>query len=214
MDLSAKDQANKLTDHLPTRMSLLKRATLEEQSAAWDELICYYDPFVQKILLRLGVSATDLNDVKQQVFLRLWKGLHNYKKLNTGSRVRNWLATLIRRTSINWYHAHKHQKEEVELNIEVYDQQKIESPQINKLIEKEWQQYIVDLALEQLKKVFSGHAFEVLALSMEGESGDEIANTLNIRKESVYVLRNRVKARLSEEIKRLRYNLEGQGINA
>lgn len=206
--------SQKFTDQLPTRMSLLQKASLEEQSTAWDELIIYYDPFIQKILLRLGISPSDLQDVKQQVFLRLWKGLGNYKKIDNGSRFRNWLSTLIRRTSINWYHSHKRMLDEVELDTNIYDQLQTESPEINQLIEKEWQQHIVNLALEQLKCVFSGHAFEVLAMSLEGKSGDEIACALDIRKESVYVLRTRVKVRLCEEIKRLRFNLEGQVDNA
>ena len=204
-----KNQRNKFTDHLPTRMSLLQRASLEEQAEAWEELLKYYDPFVSKILRRWGIKGSDLDDVKQQVFMRLWKGLHNYKVLDNGSRFRNWLSTLIRRTAINWFNSNKKRSNEIEFDNTVFEELESEKPELDQKIEAEWQQYIVDLALEELKSVFSGHAFEVLALSLEGKSGDEVAEKLNIRKESVYVLRNRVKVRLRDEIKRLRFNLEG-----
>ncbi|MCM8535971.1 MAG: sigma-70 family RNA polymerase sigma factor [Lentisphaeraceae bacterium] len=197
------------TDHLPTRVSLLQRASVEQQADAWDELLKYYEPFVKKVLLRWGVSGSDLDDLKQQVFMRLWKGLSNYKRLENGSRFRNWLSTLIRRTAITWYHSNKHKNNEIELDNTIFEELRTSQPEVDKRIEKEWQQYIVDLALNELKQVFSGHAFEVLALSLQGKSGDEIADKLNIRKESVYVLRNRVKVRLRDEIKRLRFTLEG-----
>jgi DNA-directed RNA polymerase specialized sigma subunit len=105
VELIMKKNSQNFTDLLPTRMSLLKRASLEEQADAWNELLIYYDPFVSKILLRWGIGGSDLDDVKQQVFMRLWKGLSNYKKLDNGSKFRNWLSTLIRRTAINWYHS-------------------------------------------------------------------------------------------------------------
>ncbi|MCM8529893.1 MAG: sigma-70 family RNA polymerase sigma factor [Lentisphaeraceae bacterium] len=197
------------TDHLPTRLSLLQRASVEQQADAWDELLKYYDPFVKKVLLKWGVSGSDLDDLKQQVFMRIWKGLGNYKKLENGSRFRNWLSTLIRRTAITWYHSNKHKNIEIELDKTIFNELKTSQPEVDKKIEKEWQQYIVDLALNELKQVFSGHAFEVLALSLQGKSGDDIARQLNIRKESVYVLPNRVKVRLRDEIKRLRFTLEG-----
>ena len=200
----------KFTDLLPTRMSLLHRASIEQQPEAWDELLKYYEPFVKKILLRSNISGTDLDDARQQVFMRLWKGLLNYKQLNNGSRFRNWLSTLIRRTAINWYNSQKHQRNEIEIDETMLDQLDSKDSEVDELIEKEWQQYIVNLALEQLKTVFTGNAFEVLAMSLEGHSGEEIAQSLNLRKESVYVLRSRVKGRLREEIKSLRYNLEGR----
>lgn len=194
---------------MPTRHSLLHRATEGNQSADWDELHAYYEPFVKKILLRLKIRSADLPDVQQQVFMRLWKGLGNYKKLEDGSRFRNWLSTLIRRTAIDWYHQQKKTKKEVELDAEMYDQLNSSEPEIDQLIEKEWQKHIVHLAMEQIHKIFSGNALEVLALTLEGKSAEEISEILELRKESVYVLRSRVRSRLNKEVQKLRINLEG-----
>lgn len=210
---SLKRKTHHFTDLMPTRHSLLQRATQDSQAADWEELHQYYEPFVKKILIRLKIRPADLPDVQQQVFLRLWKGLGNYKKLNNGSKFRNWLSTLIRRTAIDWYHQKKHQQKEVELDGELFEEFHHSESEVEQLIEKEWQKHIVSLAMEQLQKIFSGNALEVLALTLEGKSAEEISEQLQLRKESVYVLRSRVRNRLTKEVQKLRLNLEGQDID-
>ena len=59
-----------------------------------------------------------------------------------------------------------------------------------------------------MKEVFTGNAFEVFALTLEGKSVEEISSELGLRKDSIYVLRNRVKGRLQREIQQLRHDLE------
>ena len=56
--------------------------------------------------------------------------------------------------------------------------------------------------------MFTGNAFEVFALTLEGKSVEEISSELGLRTDSIYVLRNRVKGRLQREIQQLRHDLE------
>ena len=62
--------------------------------------------------------------------------------------------------------------------------------------------------MERIKEVFTGNAFEVFALTLEGKSVEEISSELGLRTDSIYVLRNRVKGRLQREIQQLRHDLE------
>ena len=197
------------TDILPTRHSLIERARSRNDSKTWEDLLDYYESFIRKILLRMGFRGMDLEDVRQQVLLKLWQGLKSYKRDPGRARFRNWLSTLIRNSAINWIKAQRQNKREFILQSGDLERIASEGPEIEQLIEQEWQRHVVTLAIENLQQVFSGKALEVFALSLEGESVESIAATLDLRKESVYVLRTRVKARVRQEIARLQHELEG-----
>ncbi len=201
-------ERNRFTDILPTRMTLLQRAQVSQDATAWDELLRYYEPFILKILLRMGLRGANLQDAQQEVLLKLWKGLSSYTR-EKHARFRNWLSTLIRNAALDWIRKQRYDRKKVPLNEEILNALPPEQSEAERIIEKEWQRHIVGLAMEHLKEVFSGNAFEVFALSLNGMSGEEIAEKLGIRKESVYVLRSRVKVRLRQEIRRLRKELEG-----
>ena len=80
--------------------------------------------------------------------------------------------------------------------------------EIEQMAEKEWRIYISNLAMQNLKKIFSGNAVKAFELSVEGVPGEEIAEKLGIALDSVYNLKSRVKKRLVEEIKILREEYE------
>ena len=94
----------------------------------------------------------------------------------------------------------------VELNDEVI--LTVTETQIEKIIEEEWVSHLTSLAMKSVTKVFTGQAVEVFKMSLEGKGKKEIAETLDINEESVFVLRSRVKARLKKEIKKLRDEIE------
>ena len=196
-------------DMLPTRHSLIEKARSRNDSETWEDLLDYYESFITKILVRMGFRGMDLEDVRQQVSLKLWQGLKSYQRDAGRARFRNWLSTLIRNSAINWINAQRQVGRESILRSDDLERIAPEGPEIEQLIEQEWQRYVVTLAVENLRQVFSGKALEVFALSLEGESADSIAASLDLRKESVYVLRTRVKARVRQEIARLQLELEG-----
>ena len=205
-----KDPANQFTDVLPTRLTMLQRAQADPDDPAWGDLLEYYDPFIRKILLRIGLRGADLEDAHQQVRLKLWKGLTAYRRDESRGRFRNWLSALIRNAAIDWMRAQRrHREGAVSIEKVDLDLTSTQPADLDKVIETEWQHHIVQMAMERLQDVFTGNAFEVLALSMKGQNADAIASELGIRRESVYVIRNRVKTRLNREIVLLREELEG-----
>ena len=58
------------------------------------------------------------------------------------------------------------------------------------------------------QRSFSGKAMDVFTMTLDGKSVDEIAAALQLTKDSVYVLRNRVQSRFRKEARQLRGNLE------
>ena len=77
----------------PSVVALVARATGSDQ-AAWDELVDRYAPLVWSICVRYQLSSQDIEDVGQNVWLRLVEQLGN---LREPAALPGWLATTTRR---------------------------------------------------------------------------------------------------------------------
>ncbi|MDP0492388.1 MAG: sigma-70 family RNA polymerase sigma factor [Verrucomicrobiota bacterium JB023] len=199
---------NEHTDLLLTRPSMIQRAASCPKHEIWSDFLTFYEPFINSILRKMRFREPDLEDVRQQVFLKLWKQLSNYRKEDQKTKFRSWLATVIRNVAIDWLRQQKGKdvqfaSEEAAQNLHLCQ------PEIVTMIEREWQNHVVATAIERLKPVFSGKAFEVLRLSLAGVSTEEISTRLDIRQESVYVLKSRVKSRVQQEVAQIRLEQEG-----
>ena len=75
-------------------------------------------------------------------------------------------------------------------------------------MEHEWEIHLTNLALENIAPLFTGKAVDAFRMTLAGKSVEEIAKALDLKDNSVYRLKNRVKERLILEIKHLREELE------
>ena len=198
-------------DALRTQVSLLERAREEDNALAWEELLGFYQPFISKVLRSMGFRGADLDDARQQVSLKLWKGLKTYDRDPERAKFRTWFSRLIRNTALNMIRAKKRQPTGLSLDdVGTGQAAKLaDDAEIDARVEEEWQQYVVELALERARAKFSGNAVEVFTLSLSGESVEDIAAKLGIKENTVYILKHRVKAVLLREIQSLKHDLEG-----
>lgn len=200
-------------DALRTRVSLLQRAREGDNSLVWEELLGFYEPFVSRVLGSMGFRGADLEDARQQVSLRLWKGLQRYERDAERAKFRTWFARLIKNTALNILRSKK--REPVVQSLDDIDSEQtaliIEESEIETRVEVEWQRYVVELALERAKDKFSGNAVKVFKMSLKGESVEEIAAELGIKTNTVYILKHRVKKVILKEIQSLKGELEHFG---
>ena len=189
-------------DIFVTRNTLLKLACESEQK--WDEFAKYYYPFIKIILRHLRIHENDIEDISQNVMLKLWKNLSKFD--SSRGKFRTWLIAIIRNT------AKATQIKQIKDKNRDYKYLEEHSTTINDPLEdifrREWQKYITNVALENIKSQFSGKAVDVFLLSLKNLKVEDIANKLDLKVDSVYKLKNRVKEQLVIEIKRLRTELE------
>jgi RNA polymerase sigma-70 factor (ECF subfamily) len=67
------------------------------------------------------------------------------------------------------------------------------------------------MAMKNIKGLFSERALVVFDLFLDGKSIEAISQQVGIKENSVYKLKNRVKARLKQEVDRISQELEPQG---
>ncbi len=186
-----------------TRQTLLQRAQNPDDNQAWEEFISYYHDFIQVLIYKLNFIGDDTDDLTQMILLNLWKNLEKYDKERASFR--NWMGVIIRNTTVNYYRKRTNQAKHD--SIEVY-LDKTPQSELDMIIEKEWKSYVCDLAFKKMQQLFSGNAIEVFDLSMQGLSTEAIAEKLELKKDSVYVLKNRVKKKFKEEVRALVTHLE------
>lgn len=188
-----------------TRQTLLQRAKNPDDHQAWDEFTSYYKNFIQTLIYKMRFQGDDTEDLTQIILLNLWKTLANYDKEKASFR--NWMGAVIRNTTFNYYRKQSNiAKREKEGVVEFLDA--MPESDLDDLIEREWKTYISELALKKMRELFSGKAIEVFELSLKGVSSEEIGEKLDLKKDSVYVLKNRVKKKFMEEVRALVKELE------
>lgn len=187
-----------------TRQTLIDRARDPNDSQAWDEFTDYYANFICMVLMQLHAPQDDLEDLSQTILVKLWQNLSTVKLDRDHARFRTWLGTVIRNT----FYTHCSQaasRKRRDTNAAIAN---VVPPDIEDIIESEWRKHIIALVMERLNASFSGKAMSVFTMTLDGESVDDIASALELTKDSVYVLRNRVQSRFRKEARQLRSYLE------
>lgn len=197
-----------------TRRTLIERACDQDDDHAWEDFVQYYKSFLKVVLNHLKLNQEDLQDVTQEVLIKLWKSLKNFEYNPEKARFRTWLNRMIRNAVIDFYRKKNRitQKESHSLDDESLPEElqvlEESSNEIDDFIEKEWRVHISNLAMDNVEKSFSGHAVEVFKRSLDGQSPVEIAEAIGIAESSIYKLRKRVEQRLVLEIQNLKKELE------
>ncbi len=197
-------EINMSKEQWKTRQTLIDRARDSNDSQAWDEFTGYYASFIRMVLMQLHAPHDALEDPSQTIVVKLWQNLSTVELGRNHARFRTWLGTVIRNT----FYTHCSQaasRKRRETNAAVAN---VVPPDIEDIIESEWRKHIIALVIERLNASFSGKAMEVFTMTLDGKSVDDIALALELTKDSVYVLRNRVQSRFRKEARQLRSHLE------
>ena len=187
-----------------TRKSLLIRACDQEDQQAWEEFISYYKPFIFIILRHLCVKEQNIDDLGQSVILDLWKTLKKFDPAR--AKFRTWLSQIIRH-KVSTFKT-KEYKDKTRDGKYFTENYRLTDSELEKIFDAKWRAYLTNVALENLKKNFSGKAINVFLLSLKNTPIEDIGLQLDLKINSVHRLRKRVQEQLTVEICRLRGELE------
>ena len=197
------------TPNWNTRLSLLQRAQDPDDHQAWDDFALYYREFVNVILFKMGVNHNDKDDLAQEVLLSLWKSLPKLEFDSNKARFRTWMSSIIHRRVVDHYRkVNSRSNKNEKIKNEPEHTKHISEPEIEEIIQNEWEIYIVQKAMQNVSPIFSGKAMEVFKMSMENIDPEEICLKLDLKRNSVIKLKNRVKERLLKEIEILKSELD------
>ena len=146
--------------------------------AAFDWLVTHYHAPVFNLILGMLADSSDAADSTQEVFLKAFKGIKNFRQ---GSSLKTWLYRIAIREALNhrrWFKRHLQKNisidaepEEGQTKLEVEDMQ---ATPFDQLASREIQA-VVQNALGQIPDVFRS---AVILRDLEGLSYEEVAEVL------------------------------------
>jgi len=183
-----------------TSYTLIERATKLDDNSAWSELHKRYSKLVYEILKRMNVSSNDADDIASTAFTQLSKSISDYN--SEQGKFRTWFGRIVQVTALKYFRTQK-RLNKIQTKVEYYSEAEIlfTSPEINVTIEKEWREIILQEALDRIRTLHRGHAYDVLKMDIAGYSTTDISAALQIKTATVYTLRQRIKKHLMREFK-------------
>ncbi|MDD7984898.1 RNA polymerase sigma factor [Lentisphaera marina] len=190
-----------------TRQTLIERLRDKHDEESWQTFTDIYQRYIYVVIRRMNVSHSETEDLVQEILFKVWNKLPEFNYNPDKARFRTWLSTVIKNRVVTYIrsaqsHANKIDKASME-PVQAYSEH-----DMDEIMQKEWESYITNMAMNRIKQNFPGQAIEVFEMTLEGKSVSDIAQELGLKENSVYKSKNRVKARLIEEVKVLRQDLE------
>ncbi|MDD7984034.1 sigma-70 family RNA polymerase sigma factor [Lentisphaera marina] len=190
-----------------TRYTLIQRAQNSPDNDTWEEFVSSYKKFIFYMLNQMQVPQNLIDDLAQEILLNLWSKLSLYAKEK--GKFRSWLTRVIRNSATDSLKKEQRYNKRQENASEVLELlENISESDFEKIIDREWRSYMVEITLDSLESQLSETAIEVFKLSLKQLPTEEIAAQMNITTGSVYTLKNRVKEKFSRRLKQLVRELE------
>ena len=194
-----------------TRLTLLQKLQKPDNENSWDDFVKYYEGYIYVVIRNFGFDSEDSEDLLQDVLVKVWKALPKYNYQQGKCRFRTWLCVIIRNTVFNFYdlRVNKNKAKNVSLSHTLNELEIISEAEIDTLAKREWENYVSNMAWENLKKDFSEISRQVFEASLDEDNNSIIAANYAIPESSVRVYKMRVRKALLKEIVRLNQELGG-----
>lgn len=168
-----------------TDPSLMRAVRDVNNSEAWNTFLNRYSPIVRAFCINRGVPIGDIDDVVQEVFLRITQySFADRYDPSVGTfrsylfRVTRSIITGMKSSTVG----------------EVADSQSIENSEAE--WERLWKIQAVQLSIAQVERTLSESSKDVLSLTMRGVSPNAIVQITGMSKAAVYKKRERLKVRI------------------
>ena len=183
-----------------TRSSLLIRAQAGD-AGAWEDLCELYRPLIVGWLRRQAVPDGDVDDLVQEIFLAVVRGLPSFAHSGRRGAFRCWLRTIASNYSCDYWKSPARRAAAPGDDAAAATLALLEDPDspLNRYWEEEHDRYVLRCLLELAELEFKPtimRAFRRVAL--EGASGSEVAGELGLSLGAVYTARSHVLRRLQE----------------
>jgi RNA polymerase sigma factor (sigma-70 family) len=207
------DGAERKSVRLPTRRSLIERVKGGSQSA-WEEFYRLYWRAIYGYALKFGVSKTAVDDVVQEVFFKLARGLRGFEYDRQKGRFLSWVKTITRNTVIDHVRRHKSRVEGKSVvsmdatNCGIVDLPAAEPVDLPDPWRAEMERAILAEAFERVKASVNESCFEsFMQFAWKERPASEVAQALGISENSVYVNKHRVLAKLQAAVASIREDI-------
>jgi RNA polymerase sigma-70 factor (ECF subfamily) len=187
-----------------TRLTLLHRLRQPNDPAAWRDFVQSYAPKIQAWCHRWGLQPADAEDVAQNVLLQMARQMQSFE-YRPGGSFRKWLKTVTYRAWCDFQTARQRAPQasghpDVQ---EMLDSVAAREDFLSDLT-KDSDRDLLHTALLMVSEKVQPRHFQVFRLmALEGMSGLEVAEHLDMKPGNVFVIRGRVQKLIMDTVRRL-----------
>lgn len=195
----AKGEVSQLSRQIDTttQASLMLRLRDHSDATAWSEFMDVYSPLIYGFCRSRKLQSSDAADVAQEVLMRVARAIRVFEYDRRKGLFRDWLARIV----LNEIRRHMTKRADKSLPSDEFDRDEGE-------FESEWneqfQQHLFATALERCKPQFNQQTWAIFEMSwLHNLPNEQVAESLGVRVEAIYLARSRVLKRLRFEVSNL-----------
>jgi len=199
---------------IPTRRTLLSRLKQWDDQESWQDFFNTYWKLIYGVALRAGLGETEAQDVVQDTVVSVARQMPNFKYNPAIGSFKTWLLLITRRR----IHDHlRKQYRRIKLDDPVPGEtsqtarlERIPDPasiELDSIWDEEWKRQLFDAAVHRVKtQVDAKHSQIFDCYVIKEWSVKEITNSFGVSASQVYVIKHRVSALITAEIKKLEFS--------
>jgi RNA polymerase sigma factor (sigma-70 family) len=199
-------------EFLPTRQSLLSRLKDWDDQESWRDFFNTYWKLIYGVALKAGLSESEAQEVVQETVLSVAKKMKEFKYDPALGSFKGWLLQLTRWRITDQMRKRKPHEaagapapsDQPPRTATIERIPNPDGPALDDVWEQEWQQNLVDAALNRVKGQVSARQYQIFDCHVIKQwPVAKVARTLGVSATQVYLAKHRVGALVKKEVKRL-----------
>jgi RNA polymerase sigma factor (sigma-70 family) len=189
-------------DLMVTRRSLISRLRRFDDGA-WSSFFETYWRLIYSAAVELGLTESEAEEVVQETMICVWKSIPKFKYDPEQGSFRNWLLHLTFWRIKDQWRKRKQTAEATQREIEMGPE--LECSDLNRLWDREWENNLLNAALERVKAKADGKNYQLFELYVLQEWPiAKIRSVLNVSAARIYLAKHRITALVAKELKYLK----------
>ena len=194
-------------DLIPTRKSLLSRLRDPENEDSWRVFFDTYGKLIYGAAVRAGLTSSEAQDVVQDTVLCVAKKIPEFKYDPEAGSFKGWLLQLTRWRIVDQFRKRKSLETSLAREERMAEAEKAgdQNDVLESYWEQEWERYILDAALDRVRKKVDPKHFQIFdEYVLKERPVLEVRNRLRVSATQVYLIKHRVGNLVKKELEELK----------
>lgn len=168
------EKARKLAPEVNSWNQYIEKVGESQDRQAFHALFSHFSPFLKAFLIKSGgVSPENAEELVQETMIKVWRKAPSFSAAQASAST--WIYTIARNTRIDWLRKQNRQNPDLLSADDIYDERENPTPMssLSQIRTKK-------LITAQLKHLPFEQAEVLQLMYFQGQSGQQVANTLDL----------------------------------
>jgi RNA polymerase sigma factor (sigma-70 family) len=183
-----------------TSLTLIERVQkFPADGEAWDEFVRRYHPMIRAWCVKWGLQSSDADDVAQDVLVKLMTAMRNFR-YDPSRSFHAWLKTVTHHALKNFHNSRGKEPGQIAPDLSIADLVEARDD-LQRELESLFDRDLFQMAMRRVQKRVKPTTWDAFRLTaLDGLSGQQAGEQLQMPVAHVFVAKNRVQKLLQEEL--------------